>query len=479
LFRVEVRRLDAGGLLEWFTWPDGLWFPLVLAGASLLAWRRRGSWSALPEQPGAPWPAIAALLASAGALLWSRLTGVEDLLIWSFTCGAAGVAAWRKGPAGIRVMVLPILLLLFAVAPPPRLVSEAFWWIQSQSARAAATLVYATGAPVLGEGIVLTTPAEVFGIVESCAALGLLVVLTAGAMLGRERIAQIGPRSWLLVLLAPAVALALNLARITSIVLHPPINHLHHLGQWAILLGVGAGVLAAIGGALARLPAPARRAVIPDAGAAPVPAVPAAAALVCLAALSLLPTPEPAAAQPGPARALPEVRGDWTSQEVEIDRLFLGFVQFRKMVARRYRRDDTVVDLFLGEASQRSAWSSPFSPKTILPGLRWVPLRVEGAVPLDLPRPPDQTALVAREGERWWVAQWRFGDPGLLRESLRQLFALDASPFGKRRTRRVLRIATPVDPTDRDGVEAAQSTVALFAREFEDALYLDAARDSR
>ena len=119
----------------------------MLAGASLLAWRRRGIWSALPERPGASSLAIAALLASTGALLWWRLTGVEDLLIWSFTCGVAGTAAWHKGPRGIRVMLLPILFLLFAVAPPPRLVSEAFWWIQSQSARAAAALVHATGAP--------------------------------------------------------------------------------------------------------------------------------------------------------------------------------------------------------------------------------------------------------------------------------------------------------------------------------------------
>jgi hypothetical protein len=204
--------------------------------------------------------------------------------------------------------------------------------------------------------------------------------------------------------------------------------------------------------------------------------------LLVLAALSVVPLPPPpplaAGAAPGGA-SVPAERAGWISQEVRIDRLFLGFVQFREVVSRRYERDGAVVYLFLGEASHRSAWSSPFSPKTILPGLRWVPLPLEADAPVELPHPPDQTALIARESERWWVAQWRFGDPGVLLESLRQLFALDASPWGDHRPRRVVRLAAPVDPAHGDDVTAAERAVVAFAEEFEDVLYLSAARDSR
>ena len=208
------------------------------------------------------------------------------------------------------------------------------------------------------------------------------------------------------------------------------------------------------------------RAIPPD---APQPASIAIAALASLAALSLLPVPDPLPVA-APVRVIPMNHGGWASREIAIDQLFLGYVQFRQMVARRYEREDEVVDLFVGDASQRSNMSSPFSPKTILPGLRWVPLSGEAPGELDLPHPPTQTALVARGGERWWVAQWRFGDPGMARESLRQLFAVDASPFGERRIRRVVRIAAPVDG-DTGDLAAARDAIAAFAREFESILF--------
>ena len=152
LLRIDPRLFDADGLFEWSTWPRGLWFPLVVAGAAGLAWRRRASWLALPQGPGR-WLAGAALCASAVAIVWGRLTGVGDLLVWSFALAAVSIATWRRGAAGVCAMALPILFLVLALAPPPRLLNEALWWIQSLSARAATALVQATGAPVLGESI--------------------------------------------------------------------------------------------------------------------------------------------------------------------------------------------------------------------------------------------------------------------------------------------------------------------------------------
>jgi hypothetical protein len=194
---------------------------------------------------------------------------------------------------------------------------------------------------------------------------------------------------------------------------------------------------------------------------------------LALALVSLLPAPTPARARAEPAPAIPAEDGGWTSRDVAIDRLFLGFVQFHGVVSRRYERDGQVVDVFIGNASPRSDWSSPFSAKTILPGLRWVPLPLEEPQPLDVPIPPGATALVTRDGERWFAAQWRFGDPGVVRESLRQLFALDASPFSQPRPRRVVRLAAFVDPDHPDDVAPAREAVASFAREFAAELFED------
>jgi exosortase/archaeosortase family protein len=371
-------------------------------------------------------------------------------------------------------MALPTLFLALALAPPPRLLNEALWWIQSLSARAATALVQATGAPLLGESIALSTPTVVFAIVESCAALGVLLILTAAAVLVRERIADIGRRSWLLVLLAPVVAVALNLARITTIVLHPPLNELHHLWQWAILLSLGGLTLAAIAALLARSSAATELHGEPSAFAAPLPPALAIAGLAGLAALSLIPVSEPITTQvmEEPSRSVPAEHAGWRSRDLEIDRSFLGFVQFRETIARRYERDGLVVELFVGDAYQRSEWSSPFSPKTILLGFHWVPVPIaDEGLSAELVPGPDQTALVARERQRWWVAQWRFGDPGIIRQSLRQLFALDASPFAAPRPRRVVRIAAPVDLEDADGISGAQTAIARFVRDFETDLF--------
>lgn len=473
LLAIDARHLSADGLLEWFTIPDGIWFPFVLAGAAALGWRRRARLLALPERRAAGL-AVAALAVSALALVWARLTGVADQLVWSLAAAAAAAAAWRRGAAGVRTLALPIAFLVFAVPPPPRLVSEALWWIQSHSARAAVALVQASGRPVLGEGIVLSTPARVFGIVESCAALGMLIVLCAAAILWRERIRHVGARSWLLVAIAPVLALALNLARITAIVMQPELNRIHHLGQWAILLGLGAALLAGLAALLARGAAPPSRWPQPVRTPAPFPAALAVGVAVAFALVSLLSAPEPPRLRPGTAPAISAETAGWTARDVAIDRLFLGFVQFHQIVSRRYERDGQVVDLFVGSASHRSDWSSPFSPKTILPGLRWVPLPLEDGHPLDVPIAPAATALVTRDGERWFAAQWRFGDPGLVRESLRQLFALDASPFAQPRLRRVVRLAAFVDPDHPDDLAPAREAVASFAREFGSALFDEA-----
>ena len=39
LLRIDPRLFDAEGLFEWSTWPRGLWFPLVVAGAANIGYR--------------------------------------------------------------------------------------------------------------------------------------------------------------------------------------------------------------------------------------------------------------------------------------------------------------------------------------------------------------------------------------------------------------------------------------------------------
>jgi len=461
-FRTGLLALES-----WFIRPTGLPFPVALCGALWLLCRRSGRWRALPDDGSGRWLAATALLASALLLAWGRLTGVVDLQVLSLAALAVGWAALSRGRAGARLVALPALFLLLALSPSPAAVNEIFWFIQVHTAWAAAAVVDGFGLPVLLQTIVLTTPEQIFGVIESCASLGVIVILLALALLIRERITQLGGRSWLLVLSAVPLAIALNLVRVVTIVIQPSLNAWSHLVQWGVLLGCGALVLAGVARVLARRAPPGQ--VSTGGGSSPTIRVRPGAflALAALILLSLLPRPSPSPPPLEPSvDAIPLEHAGWTAEDLWVDRGFLGWVRFREATARFYRRDDQVVHLFVGIDDSRARTASPFSSKTLLPGFGWVEVGGEGAGPAMEDAPPE-TAIVALETERWWVAQWRLGYHGILGEAFRHALAIDASPFAEPRTRAVVRLSVPIEEGGGDVVAAAAATAERFLQDFE------------
>lgn len=466
-------RPGVGALESWLIRPTGLPFPLALGGALLLLGLRRGRWLALPEgAPGRVSLAAIAFFGSAGLLSWARLTGVADLLIESLALLIVAGAAARKGVAGVRLVAVPAIFLLLALSPSPAAVNELFWFIQVQTARVAAAVLDGFGLPVLRETVVLTTPEETFAVIESCASLGVLVILVAFALLLREQIAERGAPSWGLVIAAVPLAVALNLVRVVTIILRPAANQVSHLVQWGILLGCGVGVLL---GVARRVGRPAAATLDGPANTASVRPSPRFAGWAVLAAgllaiLSLLPRPAPrSASNEAMAPAIPLEHAGWSGREVSVDRQFLGWVRFREIVSRRYERESEVVRLFVGLDDSRARSASPFSSKTLLPGFGWIELP---AAPQAADSPQPQTAIVVRESARWWVAQWRLGYHGIVGESLRHALAIDASPFAAPRTRAVVRLRVPLLDVDPGAGAAATSTLERFLDDFREFLPL-------
>jgi len=454
-------RPGLAALESWFIRPSGLPFPLALAGAAWLAARRRERWRRL-DSGGRVALAVALGCASAGLLVWARLTGVRDLAVESLALLALAAGALRGGVAGLRVVAAPVVFLALALSPSPAAVNELFWWIQVHTARAAAALVEGFGRPILVETVILTTPVQIFAVIESCASLGVLVVLVALALLLREGVAP--PRGIWLVVGAVPLALALNLARVVAIVLWPEANRITHPVQWGILIAVGTGLLALARRALARSATPRR----PPArehrrrSARGLPLV-----LAGLAGLSLAPRlPAEPASGPSLAEAIPAEHAGWSAVEVPVDRQFLGWVRFREIVSREYARGPDELRLFVGLDDSRARTASPFSSKTLLPGFGWV--EVESG-PAQAGGGAAESAIVARESANWWVAQWRLGYHGVLGESLRHALALDASPFGPARIRAVVRVQVPLagnDPAQRDAAVALGERFLADFREF-------------
>jgi exosortase/archaeosortase family protein len=423
-----------------------------------LLWaRRRERWRRLSRRQGGLALGVGLLLGSVGLLLWSRLTGVGDVAIQSLALLGLGLAALQGRPAGARVASVPTLFLLLALSPSPAAVNELFWLIQVHSTRAAAAVIEGLGRPVLVETVILTTPVQTFAVIESCASLGVMVVLLAAALLLRERLCGSVARNGL-VLAAIPLALALNLLRIVTIVLWPDVNRAPHLVQWAVLIGLGIALLSRLARTASRGPAPPPDAA-PSRPVAPRLVVPLAA----LALLSLVPQPARRVAPLGFFAAnLPLEHAGWSGRDVAADRPFLGWVRFREIVSRDYRRGDDRVVLFVGLDDSRARTASPFSSKTLLPGFKWVELASsaeEGGRAGDA-----QTAIVARESNHWWVAQWRLGYHGMWGEALRHALALDASPFTEVRQRAVVRLRVPLAHNDpREGAaESAERFLADF-----------------
>lgn len=382
---------------------------------------------------------------------------MRDLALESLLGLALGAGAWRGGLAGLRVAAAPVVFLALSLSPSPAAINQLFWWIQVHTARAAAAVVEGLGLPILVETVILTTPVHTFAVIESCASLGVCVVLVALALLLREGLP--GSRGAWLVAAAVPLALALNLARVVTIVLWPELNRISHPVQWAILIGLGAGLLFAARRALRRRPAappaPAREPRQPGGRALPL-------VLAGLAALSLVPRPEARMPVAPAALEIPREHAGWSARDVAVDRQFLGWVRFRQVVSRAYERGPDRVRLFVGLDDSRARTASPFSPKTLLPGFGWVELESGPVGGADA-----GSAIVAHESSHWWVAQWWLGYRGALVESLRHALALDASPFAGPRRRAVVRVQVPLadnDPARRDAAVAlGEAFLADFA----------------
>ena len=459
-------------LVFWLLEPGCTWPPLVAAGSWWLFRRRAGAWGRLPLRSGPPlWGAALAAL-GAGFFAWARLSGASDLLVPSLMANALGLACWVRGAAGGRVALGPVLFLLFAWPLPPPLLNQLVWPLQLWTAEAAGAFLGAVGVPALVETTVVTRPDGVFAVIENCSGFRVVELLAAVAWLLRERVPGGGARSWIPLLVAPPLALLLNLLRVFAVVASPDPDAVNdHLVQGLVMLGGGTlalwGLASRLGGAGRGAPRPAPRAAASAPGLPRLPGLLAGA--LALAALSLLPAPRPGAGQaPVLPGRIPVEHAGWVARGVPPDPLFLGTVRFGESLSRLYTRGDERVVLFVGRAAAADRRTSPFSPKTLLPGMGW---RLEQArsVRLDELGIEAESAVVERDGRRWLVYHWHRGDAGWIGESLRHGLAMDRVPLA-RRERAVLRLATPLGPGRPDARERGAERLEGFARDFRDFL---------
>lgn len=432
LLRFEADRNMPAEIEEWLFVPSDSLGPMVLALSGWLLYRRWGRLRSLPRAPGSA--GVAAALLSAGLLVygWATYTGASDLLVPALMLhGAAALWLW-KGPAGLRAGRLPLAFLLFAIPIPAPALNELLFRLQIATTEIAGFFLYLLEIPHLVAGEQILRTEHTFSVIESCSGMRSIQTLTMVSVLMADLFRRPPLNAWLLVLAAPGVAFFLNGIRALLLILNPhsEVVAIHNLQGIAILLG-GLLLLFFWDGFLERvLPAAPSEAAPPAASPTPLGAGGVRALGLVLAtacALSLwLPRFEP----PEPVRLGASARlasGLGLSEELDVDRRFLGSVGFQESFSRRFELGEDDVFLFFGVGRRSARSRSPISPKTGIPASGWV---VESEATLELEGGVEVRVRVMRTGSRrMLVYHWYQGAAGWRREALMALLALDRSPL--------------------------------------------------
>jgi exosortase len=471
---------------QWFFTPDerSPLFPIAI-GVWMLV-RRRARLRALPDRSA---PALAAglLAAGVGLFAWSRLAGEASLLLPSLAANGLAFAAAVKGGAGCRALLLPALVLLLGVPIPAPLRDEIVWWLQVSSARGASRLLDLAGVDAVLRGVVFHRGDYAFTVIETCCGLRGIEILTLVALAIRELFAGSGWRSWVVVAIAPVLGFALNVLRIVSVVAFTGSTGAQgapqgwdHTPQGMAVLVAGTALLYGLGRRLAgaalrggHADAPRADETTGDGAVRPAAGAVALAVLALLAAFSLVLAPLPGVPQPPPPE-LPLERGNWKSEELTPDRLFVGQFLPGQVLHRRYQRGHgralRVVDVLVGYETSENPSSRLFSPKLLVPGHDWSLADVQ-PVRLWLLGLDARMAVGSREPDELVLAYlWRLRDEGIWRETARAALALDVGPVRRERRRAVVRLETPLANTSPAARDLAKQTLDRFIAEFRDEL---------
>jgi exosortase len=235
---------------------------IVLPVALILAWKGRRQLVATPAAPSAM--GLVVVLLSMIVFLAGRFAAELFLMRISLLGVTAGSILFLAGPAHLRRLAFPLLLLLLAIPLPALILNQLAFPLQLLASRAGEAVVSAAGVPILREGNVLILPDTKLEVVEACSGIrSLAALLTLSLILGKLT----EPRRWARAVLAALtipVAIAANAARVAGTGLaaawigpQAAEGFLHTFSGWLVFVAAF-GVLLLCARLLTRLPIAAR-----------------------------------------------------------------------------------------------------------------------------------------------------------------------------------------------------------------------------
>jgi EpsI family protein len=464
-------------------------FPqLVFLLAAALVYRRREQFRTAMGDPGSPALAILPLTAGIALFLWGHYVSAPDLLLPSFMLISIGAGLLWFGARFVSAMKLPCLILAFTFPIPAVLTNQAFYVLRLQTAADSALLLSLIGTDVFQQANVISISGLTAQIIDSCSGFRFMTALTLASIVYVGWFPARAVRGLLLVMLAPPIAYAFNLIRVSLIILDPDseLSDAHTLQGTLIFLGA-ITCLVLVDNLLSRVlsgrPKPQPPAELPD-GQQQSEAEPAealrppgvsrwaialTALLVAMLGLSVfMPQWKKPRLGPIPSAQLPELEGWKRSKLLKADVEFMWTVRYPKHAYRRYRRPGEDVSVFIGYDHRRIRSKSVLSPKNGFPGRGWE-LVEHSQLELESVSPRVER-VISRDGQgRVLSYYWYEGIDRLPGETLRALVALDRSPFRRSQPARVTRVTTDAGLTAAT-LAAAEARLAEFAADLAEAL---------
>jgi exosortase/archaeosortase family protein len=349
-----------------------------------------------------------------------------------------GAGALLFGPDFCRPLILPLLVLTFAIPLPGVLANHLLYPLELRDAKDVEWMLHTLGIPALREGTGLYLSGRTFAVIEACSGLRSIQVLTLLAVAWSSFFAVRLPHALVLILAAPLIAYGVNLLRILSLVLTPyPDVVSMHTAQGVLVFLAGLVVLYGVDDLLRR--------VWPVPEESPTPqASPrlerghdrertrrglALAGLLLLmvgAPFALGPWRVDAPDQSSPIRLAKQLNGFEARQSTRVSPRLLGSVALGRSIDREYERDGEVVRVFVGWDDRSRRDRSLLSPLHALPGPEWEP-EERTRLPAEAGHPSIEAILARSSAQRVLSYWWSAGRGGLPQEVLRASLATDQS----------------------------------------------------
>lgn len=161
--------------VQWATDEDMGHGFLVPLAAGYIAWTRREQLLATPRNPNSwglvliVWGALQELAATLGAELFTARL--------SFVIALFGVVLYLGGKQWLKILLFPLLLLLFMIPIPQILYARLTLSLQMLASQLGEWILEIVGIPVIREGNLLRLPSQTLDVAEACSGIRSLLSL--------------------------------------------------------------------------------------------------------------------------------------------------------------------------------------------------------------------------------------------------------------------------------------------------------------